>query len=253
MADTTNASDVQGAPIQDVVYSTPYTSSTDVLSSPGATYLGGTTYLDYKVEPGQIDGNNVIWWGDLQGQSNAPAGPPNTAFIHSFDTVNKIYLPTVNGCAFLGTGTYSITAWSITSGTSTTFTTSAAPLLSVNGTRHALCVWHLHLLQWSGRYCNCQQRHYLPILLHGRQHLQPGNQCRYGNRYRHRCRQHQVRQQLRRLQLSPPTSIPSTARAGVAVDSAGDVWTANGTQGKVTEVIGIAAPTWPLFIHNGTL
>jgi hypothetical protein len=39
---------------------------------------------------------------------------------------------------------------------------------------------------------------------------------------------------------------------GLAIDSAGSMWMANGVQGTVTEVIGTAAPTWPLFIHNGT-
>jgi hypothetical protein len=39
---------------------------------------------------------------------------------------------------------------------------------------------------------------------------------------------------------------------GMAIDSAGDIWLPNGTQGHITEIIGMAAPTWPSFIHNGT-
>ena len=38
---------------------------------------------------------------------------------------------------------------------------------------------------------------------------------------------------------------------GVAVDAAGSLWIAGGTQGTLVEVIGLAAPTLPLYIHNG--
>ena len=38
---------------------------------------------------------------------------------------------------------------------------------------------------------------------------------------------------------------------GVMVDATGSLWTANGTQGQVSEVIGLASPTLPLFVHNG--
>jgi hypothetical protein len=38
----------------------------------------------------------------------------------------------------------------------------------------------------------------------------------------------------------------------LAIDSAGNIWLTNGSQGQVNEIIGLAAPTWPLYIHNGT-
>jgi hypothetical protein len=38
---------------------------------------------------------------------------------------------------------------------------------------------------------------------------------------------------------------------GMAVDTMGNLWVANGTQGQVNEILGIAAPTWPSYIHNG--
>ena len=39
---------------------------------------------------------------------------------------------------------------------------------------------------------------------------------------------------------------------GMAIDAAGDIWVANAAQGQINEIIGLAAPTWPQFIHNGT-
>jgi hypothetical protein len=52
---------------------------------------------------------------------------------------------------------------------------------------------------------------------------------------------------------SYPSSYPYAfyGAQGIAIDSAGNLWSANGPQGHLTEVIGIAAPTWPSFIHNG--
>lgn len=38
---------------------------------------------------------------------------------------------------------------------------------------------------------------------------------------------------------------------GVAIDSAGSMWLANSSSGNLAEIIGMAAPTLPLFIHNG--
>jgi hypothetical protein len=38
---------------------------------------------------------------------------------------------------------------------------------------------------------------------------------------------------------------------GMAIDAAGDIWLADASQGQVNEIIGLAAPTFPLFIHNG--
>jgi hypothetical protein len=38
---------------------------------------------------------------------------------------------------------------------------------------------------------------------------------------------------------------------GMAIDSAGSLWLCAGTTGQINEVIGLATPTWPLFIHNG--
>jgi hypothetical protein len=51
-----------------------------------------------------------------------------------------------------------------------------------------------------------------------------------------------------------PSSTPYLfyGSRGLAIDSAGSIWLANGVQGQVNEIIGLAAPTWPLFIHNGT-
>lgn len=48
------------------------------------------------------------------------------------------------------------------------------------------------------------------------------------------------------------TPYPLYATRGIAVDAAGSIWVANGTQGQVNQIIGLAAPTLPLFIHNGT-
>jgi hypothetical protein len=39
---------------------------------------------------------------------------------------------------------------------------------------------------------------------------------------------------------------------GLTPDAAGNLWVTSPYNGQLTEVIGIAAPTWPLFIHNGT-
>jgi len=247
--DTSNATDVQGTPIQDVVYSMPYTSSTDVIGTPSTTYLGGTTYLDYKVEPGTIDGNNVIWWGDLQGTSNAPTGPIYSAWIHGFDTVNQTYLPTVNGCVFNPAGSYAITAWSITSGTGTTFTTSATPP-SVNGVvtlsgfgtstffngTQVTVTANVTTSPYSFTVTNTFSQATSSNTESGTASGAAGTQCGSNSG-----------------DYNFPSNVyPFYGTRGLAVDSAGDIWTANGTQGKITEVIGIAAPTWPLFIHNGS-
>ena len=37
---------------------------------------------------------------------------------------------------------------------------------------------------------------------------------------------------------------------GLAIDAAGSIWTSNGSQGQISEVFGLAAPTLPLYIHN---
>jgi hypothetical protein len=57
---------------------------------------------------------------------------------------------------------------------------------------------------------------------------------------------------------STDATFPNTApyltlgTRGIAVDAAGSIWLANGVQGQLNEIIGLANPTWPLFIHNGT-
>jgi hypothetical protein len=181
----------QGSPVSDIVFSSAYTvSSGTVTFGSTATVYSPTTATpasDYKLEGGTIDGNNVIWWADLQGQTTCngasctqttPYTPPatpvviNTSYLHGFDTVNGDYLPTYYGCEF----SY---ATSTLCGSQPSDTVSPSP--------------------YPGSY---------PYALYG------------------------VR--------------------GLAVDSAGNIWTANGTQGHITEIIGMAAPTWPMFIHNGS-
>jgi hypothetical protein len=178
---TTQATPAQGSPVPNIVFKTPYTvASGAVTFGTSPTIFTPTTAIpssDYKIEPGVMDGNNVMWWADLQGSTTcngtsctSPPTPPiviNTSYLHGFDTVNTAYLPTYFGCEFT-------TATSTACGSQPTDTT----------------------------YPNSY-----PYALYG------------------------VR--------------------GLAVDSSGNIWTASGTQGHVTEIIGMAAPTWPLFIHNG--
>jgi hypothetical protein len=38
---------------------------------------------------------------------------------------------------------------------------------------------------------------------------------------------------------------------GIAIDAAGSIWSANSSVGEINEIFGLAAPTLPLFIHNG--
>ena len=45
---------------------------------------------------------------------------------------------------------------------------------------------------------------------------------------------------------------PFVGPRGAAVDASGNLWVASTYNGSISEVIGIATPTWPLFVHNGT-
>jgi hypothetical protein len=45
---------------------------------------------------------------------------------------------------------------------------------------------------------------------------------------------------------------PFVGPRGVAVDASGNLWVASAYNGTVSEAIGLATPTWPLYVHNGT-
>jgi hypothetical protein len=179
---TTATGDAQGSPLADIVFKVPYTvASATVTYGTTPTVYTPTAAIpatDYKLQGGAMDGNNVMWWSDLQGSTTCggvscttPVVQPvvfNISYLHGFDTVNGAYLPAYYGCEFSAT-------------TSTACGSQPSDTTYPNSYPYAL----------------------------------------YGVR-------------------------------GLAVDSAGNIWTANGTQGHITEIIGMAAPTWPLFYHNGT-
>jgi hypothetical protein len=171
---TSSATDNAGTGVGDLAFGTSYTVASGAItygSTP--TDISPTTAVpavDYKISPGAMDGNNVMWWSDQQGSSSAT--PIQVSYLHGLDTVNQDFLPMYYGCEFT-------TSASTACGSLPTDTTGS-------------------------------------------------------NTY--------------------PSSYPYALFSvrGLAVDSAGDIWTANGSQNHITEIIGMAAPTWPLFYHNGS-
>jgi hypothetical protein len=156
-----------GVFVADIAWKAPYTVASGTATWSPATSYTATTATNDNIKPGAMDGNNVMWWSDINGSSSAHAPAIDFSFLHGFDTTNSIYLPTYYGCEF------------------------ATPASTLCGSQST--------------------------------------------------------------DVGFPSSSPYAfyGTRGVAVDSAGNLWTANGTQGHLTEVIGIAAPTWPMFIHNG--
>lgn len=137
-------------------------------STLGAATQTTITPGQYKPQAGTIDGNNVIWFADLQGSIPTGTTTINFSNLRGYDTVNNYGTNPLYGCKFATTSSTACGSQS----TDSNFPSST------------------------------------PYLF-------------YGSR-------------------------------GVAVDSAGSLWVANGTQGQINEIFGLAAPTWPLFIHNGT-
>jgi hypothetical protein len=45
---------------------------------------------------------------------------------------------------------------------------------------------------------------------------------------------------------------PFVGPRGATVDASGNLWVTSSYNGAISEVIGIATPTWPLHVHNGS-
>ncbi|HZL27353.1 MAG TPA: hypothetical protein VFC39_12590 [Acidobacteriaceae bacterium] len=151
------------------VYKQSYTVAGGVVTLGAGSLVTTLTPGAVKPQAGQIDGNNVIWYADIEGAlTTSPSTVINPGSLHGYDTVNNFDTHVYNGCKFA---------------TSTSTACGSQPTDATYPSNS-------------------------PYLL-------------YGTR-------------------------------GLAIDSAGSIWLVNGTQGQVNEIIGLAAPTWPLFIHNGT-
>jgi hypothetical protein len=151
------------------VYKQTYTVAAGVVTLGAGSLVTTLSPGAVKPQAGQIDGNNVIWYADIEGAlTTTPSTVINISELHGYDTVNNFDTHAYYGCKFVNSS-------STACGSQTTDANypSNSPYL-VYGTR------------------------------------------------------------------------------GLAIDSAGSIWLANGTQGQINEIIGLAAPTWPLFIHNGT-
>jgi hypothetical protein len=256
---TTNATDTQGIGVPTELWKAGYSiaSGATTWGTSATTYLGNASgavqSTNYKVEPGTIDGNNVMWWGDLQGQANVTTTPQSlyTAALHAFDTVNATYLPTVNGCAFQPAGSFAVTTSTI-GASSTTFTVSNSAPPSVGSS--------LTLTNFpsSSSFYNGQ-----PVTVTANTTASPitftvastfGQAAATDSDAGNAAFGAITHCGLQPGDPSYPGNTPYVfyGTRAVAVDSSGNVWTVSGAQGRLVETIGIAAPTWPLFIHNGT-
>jgi len=324
----------QGVPLADEVFSTAYTTSSGIFSAfatSSTNYAGSTTSeYDYKIEAGGIDGNGVIWWGDLQSVSNASDGPVYPGYLKAFDTVNAAYYPVIYGCAFNAALTYPITGWaSVTGGiTSITltnggsgYTSTTIPTITISGGggSGATAVAYVNTAPSTnsavtGIVVTNPGSGYTSAPTVAFSAGAAAATAAFGNATTFSTSTSTVPSAGSTVALSGFTTTtafngqnvsvigdsttspysftvsqtfglsgsntetgtgsfgtgtkcgsnagdpnypsngpyPFYGTRGVAIDSAGDVWTTNGTQGRITEVIGIAAPTWPQFIHNGT-
>jgi hypothetical protein len=241
-----------GAPILDEVIKVSYSVSAGVVSfgTTATTYVA-TGQADYSIAGGVMDGNNVIWWSDLQG-SNV-TGPPviiYSSYLHGFDTVNAAYLPTSVGCAFTQSNGIAIAGWNI-GASSTTFTTTLAPPsvganISLSGFATST-FFNGQTVTVASSTTTAPFTFTVNNVFGQAASSSTTETGLVSNLTATTCGSNSTD-----INYPSSGSYPLYGVRGVAIDASGNIWTANGVQGHITEIIGIAAPTWPNFIHNGT-
>lgn len=254
--------------------STPGTSKTEVLKFPytasGAIVTWGTgatltspTYaypinsnsqlnngLTFQMKAAVMDSSNVLWFPDFFGQ--ATTAPAYGGSLRGYDTVNNYGTTQLQGCKFLAQSSYSITAWTISS-SSTTFTLA-------NSTPPAVgAVMNLSGFA-SSTFFNGQQVTVTATTTgsgsttgtvtvsatFGQSASSATEAGTATGRVATSCGSNTG-------DASSVTSTPFLLyqTRGIAVDTMGNLWVVNGVQGQLNEILGIAAPTWPAYVHNG--
>jgi len=212
-------------------------------SYPATTNVAGASALAAGVKNAVMDGNNVMWFPDLSGSSTAT--PAFSGYLRGYDTVNNYGTLQLQGCKFNTSTGYTITAWNIGASSTTFTTTGSEPVvgsvvtLSNFGAStffNGVAVTLTAIGTGSFTVANTFGQSASTGTETGTATTRAGTTCGTN---------------------AGDGNFPSTTpfllyqTRGIAVDSMGDLWFPNGTQGTVTEVLGIAAPTLPNYIHNG--
>ena len=186
----------------------------------------------------------MMWWGDVL----FPATAAGTGgYLRGYDTVNNYGTNQLQGCKFYPSGSYTITGWTVGAST-TTFTlssTSAPPVNAIlnlsgfptstffNGQQVTVTATASSTFTVANTFGQAASSGTEAGAAVGRTATVCGNNV--GD-------------------TSYPSNTPFVVYGtrGIAIDAMGNIWVANGTQGQVNEIIGLAAPTLPSYIHNGT-
>ncbi len=247
---------------QTVIVKFSYTATAGVLAFGANTTAAAPTYafptntntqlndgLNSSIKYAVMDGNNVLWFPDLFGQ--ATVAPTYGGFLRGYDTVNNYGTPQLQGCKFATASSYSITSWSI-GASSTTFTisNSKAPAVGAVVTLNGFA---------TSTFFNGQQvtvtasANGTPSTFTVSSTFGQAANLRYRSGYDNITGLAQPAESTTAMAATSAAHLScSTVARGIAVDAMGNIWVANGTQGQVNEIIGLAAPTLPSYIHNGT-
>jgi hypothetical protein len=246
---------------QTVVVKFPYTATAGVVTwSAGNSTVSSPTYsfptntntslndgLNVGAKYGVIDGNNVIWWTDFFGQGSAI--PTYGSFLRGYDTINNFGTSQYRGCKFAAAGTYPITAWTI-GASSTTFTISSSspPAVGASLTLSGFATSTFFNSQTVTVTANTTTAP-ITFTVANTFNQAAGSSTETGSAASNAgtaCGSNSGDGSY-----PSPTPYLLYMSRGTAVDTMGNLWVVNGTQGTVNELIGIAAPTLPNYIHNG--
>ena len=242
---------------QTTIVKFPYTTSGTTFSwgsgtAPAYTYPLPTTSTitnesglnNGGVKSAAMDGNNVMWFADLYGQSTTT--PAYGSYLRGYDTVNNYGTAQLQGCKFLPTSAQNISAWNI-GASSTTFTLTSTSTPAVGG---------IFTLSGFGTstFFNGQivtvtastSGSFTVASTFGQAASSSTEAGVATSRTATMCGSNTG-------DSSYPSNTPYLIyeTRGITVDTMGNLWVANGTQGQVNEILGLAAPTWPAYIHNG--
>ena len=236
-----------------LAFGTNSTSAAPFFQFPKNTNTQTNDGLDVSPRDGIIDGNNVIWFGDVTGSTNSTT-PPFTVTqisnLYGFD-VNNIYgTAQLEGCRTNPAFSAAITGYTVGAST-TTFTTSATPPavngnVTLSGFPGTSSFLNGQVVTVTANVTTTGSTSFTVASTFGQAagtSTDTGTAAQTANTH---CGS-----------LGGDANFPSSTpynfygTRSTAVDTMGNLWVANGVQGTVVEVIGLGNPTLPNYIHNG--
>ena len=197
------------------------------------------------VKNAAMDGNNVMWFAELFGQSTTT--PSYGGYLRGYDTVNNYGTGQLQGCKFMPTSAQNISAWNI-GATTTTFTLTSTSTPAVGAIFTLSAFGTSTFFNGQTVTVTASTSGSLTVASTFGQAASSATEAGIAtSRTATMCGSNTG-------DSSYPSNTPFLfyQSRGVAVDTMGNLWVANGTQGQVNEILGLAAPTWPAYIHNGT-